>query len=131
MKVSRRASIDRYYLLSLFGYGVFLHHIHHDDPKPVMHSHPWAWFSVIFGRYEETRQGQPTQTRRGFNYCKPGVPHRVTLPYGPVWTLLFHGPRRCRWVVTDLDGNVLEEEPWTGTENAERKSYVRKDNIDV
>lgn len=55
MKVSRGASLDRYYLLKLFGFGVFLHKIHHDDPFRLYHSHPWNFISIIFGWYDEGR----------------------------------------------------------------------------
>lgn len=125
MKVSRRATVDRYYIVKLAGFAVFVHHIHHDDPPDVMHSHPWPWLSIILGSYDEERFGEPVRRRRLFNFIRAGDPHRVTLPNGPVWTILIHGRRRCPWAVIDRDGVVIDVEPWRGVENPDRTSYVK------
>jgi hypothetical protein len=124
VKVSRRETLDRYYVVKLFGCAIFVHRIHHDDPIDVFHTHPWSWLSVILGSYDEERFGRAPQRRRLLNFIRAGDAHRVTLPNGPVWTILIHGPRRCPWVVVDRDGEIIEVEPWRGVENPTRKSYV-------
>jgi hypothetical protein len=124
VKVSRRDTIDRYYILEWRGWAVFIHHIKQSDPRNVMHTHPWSWVSLIFGSYLEERPGRKPRLRRFWNACRAGVPHRVTIDK-PLWTILVHGPREMPWAVTNDAGEVLEVEPWTGTENADRTSYVR------
>lgn len=123
MKVSRRGSIDRYYVLQLWGFAIFVHRIHHSDPAEVYHDHPWSFFSLIFGWYLEERPGKRPRRRWLWNWVRAGHPHRVTITR-PVWTLLFHGRRKGEWKVYDNDGRVKEVEPWTGTEKPERKSYL-------
>lgn len=133
MRISRRDTIDRYYLLSWRGWGLFLHRIKRDEPK-TYHSHPWTWWSIILGSYIDHRFedslgerffNSSSTVKRFFNSCPAGVPHRVTLRRGPVWTLCLHAPRTVRWAVYGPTGRKLEEEPWRGTENPERTSYQR------
>ena len=126
LTVSRRGNLDRYYLLKWRGWGLFLHEIHHDEREGVYHSHPWWWVSLVFGRYYDHRLwSKPGHLAAGLNWCLAGEPHRVTLYDGkPVWTLLLHAPRSCRWAVYDKDSHVLEVEPWRGTSDPERKEYI-------
>lgn len=126
IRKSTRDTLTRYYLLKWRGWALFLHRIKQSDPAQVLHSHPWSWLSLIFGTYTEHRLRGVKRVRRLFNFCRAGEPHRVELTHGPVWTLLVHAPRSCRWAVFDLDGGVLEIEPWTGTDNPERTSYVKE-----
>lgn len=127
MKISRRENLDRYYLLKLFGFAVFLHRIHHDEKPGIFHTHPWNGFSIIFGSYKEqylTEEGVTRLfTRRWFNVVKATIPHRVEVAQ-PVWTLFFHGRKCNSWQVIDKTGKVLATEPWEGTNNPERKSYA-------
>lgn len=140
MKVSRRATVDRYYLASWRGWAVFLHRIHRDEQEGVYHSHPWSWVSVILGSYTDHRFVYPWGSRLGtgtgtgtrstrsrvrqfFNWCRAGEPHRVTLHNGPVWTICIHAPRVCPWATFDQWGQVIEREPWRGTDNPERTEY--------
>lgn len=123
MKVSKRATLDRYYLLKWRGYGIFLHRIHHSDPE-VFHSHPWPWVSFILGGYTEQRLREVPRRRRFVNWLRSSVPHRVTLTSGPVWTLFFHGKRDNTWGVFAPNGRCIELEPWLGTNNPERTSYT-------
>lgn len=126
MKVSRRATVDRYYLASWRGWAVFLHRIHRDEQEGVYHSHPWSWVSVILGSYTDHRfvvTGARSRVRQFFNWCRAGEPHRVTLHNGPVWTLCIHAPRVCQWATFDQLGQVIEREPWRGTANPERTEY--------
>lgn len=114
MRVSRRDNLDRYYLIQAFGFGVFLHRMHHDELKDVFHSHPWNGVSFIFGSYLEERLGEPPRLRRFFNLISAPVFHRVELPTGPVWSLFIHGRRCNRWAVADRESNILDTEPWRG-----------------
>lgn len=126
-KVSRRANLDRYYLISTRWFSVFAHRVHHDEHVGIYHTHPWSWVSFVFGVYDDHRVALTGPWHRrvfGLNACRAGVPHRVTLVNGPVWTLCVHGPRRCQWAVYDAGGNVLEVEPWRGVEKPERKEYA-------
>lgn len=113
MRVSRRASIDRYYLLSFRGYGLFLHRLKQSDPEDTLHTHPWNGASLILGAYKEFRLGSQPAWRVGFNFVRAKVPHRVELPF-PLWTLFLHGPRSNTWGVYELDGTLIELEPWRG-----------------
>lgn len=124
MKVSKRSTLDRYYLLQWKGYGIFLHRIHHSDDPAVYHNHPWPWFSVILGQYTETRLRERPQPRRLLNWSKSFVPHQVTLTHGSVWTLFFHGRRDNAWGVFASDGRQLCSEPWRGVERPERVAYT-------
>lgn len=114
MKVSRRETIDRYYLFKFFGYGLFIHRIHHSDPAGVYHTHPWSAVSFIFGSYTEYTLGGLPKVKTGFNLLKAKVPHRVILHKGPVWTVFIHGRRSNEWKVFDEVGEVVDVEPWRG-----------------
>ena len=124
MQVSRRASIDRYYMLRTRWGSLFVHHFKRDDRTDTFHTHPWSWVSLIFGAYDDQRLADVPRRKWFVNWCRAGVAHRVTLPCGPVWTILIHGPRRVRWQVHAPDGRVLEVEPWRGVGNIARKEYV-------
>jgi hypothetical protein len=114
VKVSRRDNLDRYYLFKLFGFGIFLHWIHHDEDPWLYHNHPWNGISIIFGEYLEERRGKKPILRRYFNFIHAKIHHRVSLPSGPVLTLFIHGRRYNRWSVVDRNGRLVAEEPWRG-----------------
>jgi hypothetical protein len=122
-KVSKRENVDRYYLFKAFGFGVFLHNIHHDENPGVFHNHPWNMISFIFGSYVEEHLDGIKKKRRLFNYLPAKRHHRVELSK-PVWTLVFHGRRCNEWEVVNSDGYVISKEPWRGTDNPERTSYA-------
>jgi hypothetical protein len=111
--VSKRDNLDRYYLLKIFGFGIFLHHIHHDEDEGVYHNHPWSGLSIIFGSYIEQYWNQKPKIRRWFNWIRATRHHRVTL-FKPVWTLFIHGPRSNKWSVLNERGEVVDVEPWRG-----------------
>lgn len=84
-------------------FGVFLHVIlRPDEPDP--HDHPWTFTSLILdGGYSETVYPDKFNGQRSFSRVRPrfsfartslSAAHRVTLTYGPVWTLVFTGPER-------------------------------------
>lgn len=123
LPVSRRASVDRYYLLRTRFGSLFVHHIKRDDRSDTFHTHPWWWVSVIWGYYDDQRLGGEPRRKWFLNWCGVDTVHRVTLPRGPVWTFLVHGPRRRRWKVYSKGGTLLEVEPWRGMGNVARKEY--------
>lgn len=124
VQVSRRASVDRYYLIRSRVGSVFLHYIKRDDKTDTFHSHPWTWLSLVLGGYDDQRLGDVPRRRWFVNWCRADVVHRITLPRGPVWTILVHGPRRVHWRVFSKDGHVLEVEPWRGMGNVARQEYA-------
>lgn len=113
-EVSRRDNLDRHYILKLFGFGIFIHRIHHDEQEGIYHNHPWHWFSIILGRYIEELPGHPKRVCRFFNSNKATQHHRVELPHGQVWTILFHGRRCNQWSVINSANEVIATEPWRG-----------------
>lgn len=127
IKVSRGESLDRFYMFKLFGFGVFLHKIHHSDPHETFHNHPWSGLSIIFGKYHEyvayverNSQGNPIALttigypRRWFNWIPAKRYHQVRLlTTKPVWTLFFHLPKSNKWSVIDWKGRIVEA-PWEG-----------------
>lgn len=123
-KVSYGNSLNRYYLLKLFGCGIFLHKIHSDDPPGIYHNHPWNWFSIVIGQYWETKwdDGNVVSDRvYGFNSGKAEVYHRIIVD-SPVWTIFFHGPKCNKWKIIDSLGTVLKVEPFEGP--GQRRSYI-------
>jgi hypothetical protein len=132
-KVSEGDSLNRYYIWKLFGFGVMLHRIHGSDPEGIYHNHPWPFVSLIFGRYVEwvadvqwddgrivgiTHTGH---SRRFINFGGKRH-HRVEIPYGPVWTVILHGPRNNRWSTINKDGGIAYE-PWKGA--GKGRSYAK------
>lgn len=117
MKVSRGQSIDRYYLFQLFGYGIFIHHIHDSDPIDVFHSHPWNGLRFIFGRYREEHADNPGYKQRkwGLSWLSASRHHRVEVDK-PTYSLFFHFRRSNKWSIVDLRTNKTVEEPWRGDE---------------
>lgn len=124
MKISRRETCDRFYLLQKFGIGVFVHKLHKSETKDVFHTHPWNGISFILGSYNEQQIGGPLKKKFFFNFLRATTPHRIEVGDKSVWTLFIHGKKFNRWKVFDKDGKVLDTEPWTDVENAQRKSYV-------
>jgi hypothetical protein len=116
VKVSRRDTCDRYYLISLFGFAVFLHRLHCDEEKGVYHNHPWSGISLIIGSYLEQRYGDRPRIRRLLHFLPATTYHRLELPNGPVWTIFFHFRRSNRWRVINEQGKVMVTEPWRGVE---------------
>jgi hypothetical protein len=102
--------LERYYLLSLWGYGAFIH-IFHSSDMDGFHDHPWPWWRVIlWGWYWERtcEQHDPIATRQ-IELCGPGHTigrsalqlHYVELESETVGTLFIHGPRWREWGFVD------------------------------
>ena len=73
--------LERYYVATLFGRSIYLHHFVESDPARGLHDHPWAKaFSVVLAGwyYEQTRTG--LRKVRWFNRLSGDTFHRVILP---------------------------------------------------
>lgn len=100
--------------------GIFLHKFEMPDPRPTLHDHPFAFFSIVLrGGYEEQRRDthiydparEDTRTYsyprrvRLFNYMPLRALHWISkLERTPTWTLVFVGPRDRVWGYLDRNG---------------------------
>lgn len=101
-------------------FGIMLHKILLPDSRPMLHSHPWAFVSLVLskGGYTEF-----VQCNCKFDHCDYyAVPNPVKrmnvkrfnnsyhwideLDQTPTWTLVFVGRRRRIWGYLDRDGKV-------------------------
>lgn len=103
--------VSRYYLFKLFGWGIFVHKIHHSDPNGLFHNRPWNGLRFIWGGYlEETWErgviNVDVKIRRFVNFVPAKRHHRVIVRQ-PVWAR-----KSNKWSVIDLDGNV---KAWEGS----------------
>ena len=86
-----------------------LHHILRSDDDRVLHDHPFDFTSVVVqGRCIEHTPADPRNPGSGQTvqrlygprmvaHHRAEDPHRLELPWGPVWTLVFTGPKRRDW----------------------------------
>lgn len=93
-----------------------LHKILRDDEDVELHDHPWAFTSIILrGAYREIEEhpsgvwGAPqvcTEFRAGDVNRRHDAskPHRLEVIDGPVWTLVWAGPRIRAWGFHGRDG---------------------------
>lgn len=91
--------LERYHLVTLFGYWrVYIHRFVGSDPDGL-HSHPWRWgFTVILAGWyiEQRRFGH--RAVRWCGFVNGDTFHRVIKPESTdVWTLFIHSPRVMRW----------------------------------
>lgn len=105
----------RRYLFETPWFSVRLHHILKSDEDRGWHDHPWDFLSILLTNgYTEHR---PDIAYGGFLYnMRAYIPqftlvsrwaedrHRLELTDGPVWTLVFTGPRRREWGFIDSRG---------------------------
>ncbi len=100
--------LERYYLLGVLGWHLYLHRFVASDPDRGLHDHPWgrAVSLVLSGGYDEIRLSDRaagiTETRwlgpGRLNRLRGEDFHRVSLRKGrPAWTLFLHGPRVKGW----------------------------------
>ena len=84
--------LRRYYVGTVFGWRVYLHHFVGSDPNRGLHDHPWAKAIsiVLAGHYiEETRRGR--EKIRWLNGLVGDSFHRVIIPEGTsCWTMFCH-----------------------------------------
>lgn len=99
--------LERYYVLGLFGWHVYLHRFVDSDPDRGVHDHPWrhAVSLVLSGGYREVRltdrDAGETEIRcvraPALNVIRGRDFHRILLDGGEAWTLFLHGPRVKGW----------------------------------
>lgn len=97
--------MDRWILQLPSGHQIRVHHILVSD-VPVPHDHPFNfWTLILYNAYWEIR-GLPGvdggQVHEKFyagswRFVPAETPHYLELNQGPVWTLVFTGPRSRKW----------------------------------
>lgn len=92
-------------------FGVYVHRIGSPDSRKILHSHPWAFLSILLrGSYTEMIPGEN-------EYAVPRTVKFINIkPFNkswhwideihrnPVWTLVFVGRRRRVWGYLEKDG---------------------------
>jgi hypothetical protein len=99
--------LDRLRIVQTPWFGVYLHHIHRPDRDRHPHDHPWPFASVILAGYYRERvwpdkrdPGRSVlrhRTRWTAGRMSRGAAHIIEKIEGPLWTLVFTGPRRAEW----------------------------------
>ena len=108
--VDGKPYLERYLILQLFGYGVFLHRFVSQDGERHLHDHPWAWsvgIPICGGYIEErftrfdSRIGICTEPRSvgllSFNWLGVNSLHRIASVRRNTWTLFAHSRRVKHW----------------------------------
>lgn len=115
---SEETYMDRFYLLfngnhiddpkeekRSYLFNILLHQIRLSD-KPVYHSHPWPWISIVLkGGYWEHLYYKNKKTHKtiwrgpgSIGFRKATALHWIELPKGKTsWSLFFHGKRTRKW----------------------------------
>ena len=109
-------------------FSIKLHKICRSDADRDLHDHPWSFISLILkGQYLEVLvdpQGDwpdrivVPRGRFSARWRSAKSLHQVLLPEGPVWTLVFTGPRRRVWGYRTDNGWIPwdqyhEEQTWS------------------
>jgi len=79
-------------------FNIFLHQFMLSD-EPVMHDHPWSYFTIILkgGYYEHTPSGTFWRGPGSFRFNRGGY-HWIECPEpGKTWTLFFRGRTKQSW----------------------------------
>ncbi len=111
--------IERYYLGTLFGVGIFLHQYLAADGDRHLHNHPWTWSMGIplVGGYLEERLVHlcpiygPRVTMRTIWRFRPNLIlatafHRIAHVRHGTWTLFVHGRRLGGWGFLQWQGTA-------------------------
>ena len=105
----------RWRLIQCPWFGVYLHKLGTEDPRDVLHNHPWGFVSfIIKGGYDEftpSRIGYAESRRIRFINVKrfSNSFHWISnLHRTPTWTLMFVGRRRRVWGYLDRDGTYTD-----------------------
>lgn len=92
------------------GHMIRLHHIMRSDLDRHLHDHPFDFTSLLLtGGYLEFLPGLsfPMFRRRWSLLRRPATTlHKLHLPFGPVWTLVFTSPWKRQWGYQTEEGWV-------------------------
>lgn len=109
----KEASRSRWRLIHTPWFGVYLHKWYKPDPRPTMHNHPWAFFSIILkGSYTEKRPrswDKNLWTMRlisWFNLVRRKDFHTVSRVDPGTLSLMFVGRTHQDWGYMTPDGYV-------------------------
>lgn len=95
--------MHRWHLLRCRGLQLSLHKIWRSDDDRALHDHSGDNVSVILkGAYLEVRDPDGPRSYCGIPgrfivFRRAETPHRLELPWGPVWTLWLRFPPRREW----------------------------------
>ncbi|MDN5872950.1 MAG: hypothetical protein L0H29_01030 [Sinobacteraceae bacterium] len=127
--------LERYRLVYIFGFEVYLHRFVDADVNEGFHDHPWRAFSLcLTGGYMEDRLRHLDPEVSWEPRCRCMWPgrlsrlglatfHRIVSTRPETWTLFVHGPRRKGWGFLDGDapnrrviyrmaGSIFQDNPW-------------------
>ena len=121
ISVDDKPYLVRYRLLSLFGYGLYLHHILRSDTQRELHDHPWNFVTfLLWGSYVEENFlcNDPKFVAKSYRrrmwsllFRKATDFHRLELQPGKtVWTLFFSGRKIRKWGFQTDEGWVPYDE---------------------
>jgi hypothetical protein len=97
---------QRFRLLSLPWFSIYVHRILASDEDAHFHDHPWDFVSLIlWGAYSEVWVKSPHWSLPRTRLAKPGTliwhhhsdAHKLTLKSKVVWTLVLTGPHKYDW----------------------------------
>lgn len=82
-------------------FNIYLHHIVRSDADRECHDHPWCFLSILLqGTYteEQDRWCRFKDYKAGdWLFRRGSWTHRLILPKGSVWSLVFTGPEYRTW----------------------------------
>lgn len=98
---------ERWRILNLWLFSIYVHKIHCSDQDTHQHSHPWIFFSkILAGGYIEQRGGRGNlMTPGSWTIMKPTEYHRITV-LKPVISFVITGPRIHEWGYMTNSGHV-------------------------
>jgi hypothetical protein len=87
------------YTFIFFNYSVRLHHWIRSDVGPYLHDHACNFYSfVLKGSYVNVTPEGRIQVKAGYGwYSKADRRHRLEIPSGGAWTILFCGRPFRKW----------------------------------
>jgi hypothetical protein len=111
--------LDRLRVVSTAWGGIFFHRIYLPD-APILHDHPWNFWSLILkgGGYVEVRPHGVRRRVKRFNRVRATDAHYIESLASPeVWTLLFIGRRSRNWGYLRPTETGFEWTAWDKDEN--------------
>ncbi len=123
--------LDRLRIIQTPMFAIYLHHIHRPDIDRHPHDHPWWFASLILAGYYRERvwpdKHDPDKSvvrhrmRGTFGRMGRRQAHIIEKIDGPLWTLVFAGPRRAGWGFW-VEGEFVPWRDYIGSPSAETYS---------